>query len=316
MKKWLLRIGVVALFVLVAGGLLVLLYVGSMEKSPPDEQISVIMYDTESTGRWSSLEMGVRQACIEMEVEGPAIDAVPHMTGAQQQELAAREVAAGADGLLVAAQASDEMAKALEQQAGVPVVFVKNAPDGMDYVGADDAGMGRMLAQAIAGEEGRIALVARNMERMSVQARYEAFTSEMARQGREVSVVTPQAGRTLKEAMMAELTLRLSPAGLLVALDTATLEMLVDLVEELKSDVQVFGIGSSDRVVHALDQGKIAGMVFQDEYAIGYLAAMRLFVRLGLKGATDSDAAVQYAYVQRETMFSPEMERMLFPLVR
>lgn len=280
-----------------------ILYADVAGSPPPAAQISVIMYGAENNNRWQALELGIRQACRELDIEVPTTGISPSGDARQQAKLIEREVADGAQGLLIAPENSEEMAITLEDLFfELPIVFVKNGISGYEYVSVNEKDVASGLARQVLQHEGRIVLLADKLYQESIQARFEAFLQQLSVAGREVSIepFDEFGGGTDDD--------------ILVALDNETLESLIDRYQDADHSLHLFGIGSSDKVVHALKQGAVEGIVFENEFAAGYIATMRLAAKMGLTKETVY-ADLQYLYVTRQTMFQPEMERLLFPIV-
>lgn len=274
----------------------------------PDVQIGVVLYGSGDSARWDTLEQGIRQACRELDIESPVISAVAPAGSMGQERLILQEVDAGIDGLLLAPEDSEAMRSLLDERAlHIPVVLLKSEVTGLAFVGGDDAGMAKLLADSLAGIPGDVAVLAGSTRRQNVQLRQDVFLREMARQGHRVTVLEEAPSPWPHAGPM---------QGIVVALDTETLDLAIQARAEVTWDgASLYGIGSKNSIVHALNQGTVDGIVFQNEYAIGYIAMMRLAARLGL-AAAPADAPIQYRYVGRETMYEPDAERLLFPIVQ
>ena len=266
---------------------------------PPDMRIAVVMYGNGNGDRWRSLELGIRQACRDLEIESPII-----ITPGEDRQsgLIDREIADGVDGLLIAPENSEAQADSLEQLTfAIPIVFIMNGIESFSYVAADDAGMGRMLAEALSARSGRVLLIANHPPRKSAHLRVEAFLSYMAEAGVPV-------------APLDSLTAA-APGDIVVALDTETLESAIDFFAESPGGITLCGIGGSDKVVHALSQGIVDSVVFQNEYAMGYTATMALAEKLGIARPIP-DMPIQYLYADRKTMYEPDIANLLFSIVQ
>lgn len=263
----------------------------------PDVHISVIMYGDQDNDRWKELEQGAAQACQELSLEAPVFSVASAGDVEGQWQLVQREIEDGADGLLIAVEDSDAFAEYLQADPlPVPVVYLKNAPTGQAWESAMDADMSRLLAQEMAGQHKRVALLPANTARENVRLRRSAFLDEARQIGLAVTEV--DSGSFPPQ-----------DATAFVALDSQSLE---EAAQRRGRNLPVYGIGSGNQVSHALNQGKIEGVVFHNEYALGYLATMRLAQRMGVaKSAPGGE--VEYRYVDRTTMFLPEMEHLLFP---
>lgn len=263
----------------------------------PDMRISVIMYGGEGSARWDTLEQGIRQACRELEIENPVVYTAPAGDSHAQIQLIEQEAGDGAAGLLIAPENSADILPLLDSlSADVPFVLLKSGAGSYSFIGADDEGMARLLAQKLAEVPGTVTLLQGNTQRSNLLIRQRVFLAEMESLGKRV-----------------EISDRMPQEGIAVALDTAALDAAVNA--ERAEAVTLYGIGSKTSLVHALNQGLLQGIVYQNEYAIGYMAMMRLAVRLGLAEPLPGNE-VQFLYVDRDTMFTPDAERLLFPIAQ
>lgn len=285
------------------------LYTDGTAQPSPNAQVAIVAHGNESGDRWKALEAGVRQACRELDIESAVMNIAATRDSGMQFRLIEREIDSGISGLLIAPDNSAEMAVELERLYFlVPTVYVLNGIPDFDYVAADDAGMAELLAEKLASLDGGIALLTENSGRESVSRRLEAFLASMQAAGREVTII--QSAQEIK------------PAGagaqapvLVAALDTETLESAIDTLSDSDDTIRLYGIGSTDKIVHAMTQGVVEGVVFQNEYAAGYIAMMQLAMRMGLiVPAMPSD--IQYMYVDRLSLYEPDIERLLFPIVQ
>lgn len=298
------------IFALVMGRQLVR---GGATRTLQPAQIAVIVYGSANDDRWNALDQGIRQACRELEIETPTISMAAQGDAAAQLALLERELESGARGVLLAVEDSEQMAGALRASPlTVPVVYIHNAPTGEMAVAANGAALAGALAAALAGDVGHVAVAADALQRDSVRARLDAFEEAMRAQGTEVTVLTPGDGRSMRQTIASELTFRKPEIDVLVALDTEMLESVIDAVSSAMTEARIVGIGSSDKVVSALDRGVISDLVYQNEYAIGYLGLMRLAAEMNLIKAPP-EGEVQWMAVDRESMFAYEAERLLFP---
>ena len=78
----------------------------------------------------------------------------------------------------------------------------------------------------------------------------------------------------------------------------------------------VVGVGNSNRNIYALDRGDIADMIVINEFNMGYLAVAEAKKKLSSGLREMEQLRVGDTLVARDTMFSAENQKLLFPLVR
>lgn len=301
------------LFAIFSSLMVGLLYTERNSVTANSKKVAVVLYGTDSD-RWRSLDQGVRQACIELGIEKPVISTAS--SPQHQMELIQREVETGAKGLVVAPTSSNALREFLEQiNSSVPVMLVETASgDKLPCVAADDTAMAEALATLYASDDRKVAVLADNMSRSSVAARLEAFQKRMDQLGKPVMVLEKKDGPLSSTEYLTGEVWRQQP-DVLVALDDDTLAMAARAVELGELNIEVAGIGCSDVVVHALDKGYIARLCYSNEYAVGYLAVKRLAEKMGLGPSTD-DIPIQYGIASQQSLYEPDIMRILFPIIQ
>lgn len=298
-----------ALFALFIVIMLAVVNESILSNHPVSAEIAAIVYGGGSSDRWKSLELGIRQAFRELEMETPVLYIA--LDDEAEMNMIEREIEAGVSGLLVAPADSERMAEALEPLTFENrIIFMINAIDGFSYIAADDAGMGALLARELISRTDSVALLPETAARESTRRRREAFLQEMAKAGVSVRIlqdVSPENPHDAAEKMREGETL--------VALETEAFEQWADVLSDINQNVLLAGIGSSDKIVSAMGQGLVDCLVFQNEYAVGYIAAMQLAWQLGLCSAVP-EAEVQYLFVDAQTMYNTDVERILFNVIQ
>ena len=81
---------------------------------------------------------------------------------------------------------------------------------------------------------------------------------------------------------------------------------------------EVYGIGATDKIVYYLDKGSIGGLVFQNEFSIGYLGMEQMVNYLDNEASVRQmqEISIEYYKATRENMYDPELQRLLFPIVQ
>lgn len=101
----------------------------------------------------------------------------------------------------------------------------------------------------------------------------------------------------------------------LAAIDDLPLEMTVNVIGGTQDNLKVYGIGSSKQIVFALDQGLIEGIVFQNEFNMGY-EAVDILVQKIRKGGASEPMEIDFHQAVGATLHEPENERLLYPLIQ
>ncbi len=315
-KQWRITVFLV-LFAAVVGAVVWAVSAESAPKAKPTAQISVVLYG-ESAERWRSLSQGISQGCAELEIERPTFLTIPAAGGAAEQaRVLRREVENGADALLVAAIADEELRTALAEIANeVPVVMLESGVAGVGTrVSADDAQMGRELAAGMAKNTEKAIVIRPAPLRDSVSDRITAFLDEAAAHGLATEIWDIDS-RAASSAIASRLATGAN--GALMAPDNETLEAAVTALAETEQDAgqttELYGMGQSDKAVSSLDHGAATEICFQNEYSVGYIGLMRLASSLGFN-THSYDEPIEFRLIRHENMYLPENERLLFPII-
>lgn len=298
-------------------GLAFLAFLGCMaflltadQRRERDIRIAVTMYGADEY-RWRTFTQGLRQGCADLGIENPVV----LLADTQEALISRLGRETGAKGHIVAAAGAGEEVEAALETLSTPVFLVKTPVGDLPCARADDAAMATLLAEQLAKTEGHIALLSENLGRENNRLRREAFLAAMEAAEREVTLLEPLRGEDMPGEIASILAFHRPGIDVLVALDTETLEQAIDAYPLSMTSVALYGIGSSDQVVHALTQGMLQGVIFEDEYALGYIAARRLATLMGI-APEEAEAQAQYFYADASNMFDPDKERLLFPITQ
>jgi ribose transport system substrate-binding protein len=291
------------------------LYMDSMKITQRRVSISVVVYGSTS-GKWTSFRQGVEQAATDMEATVEFLTMSGTNDSQEEEEQIEKELEEGAEGMVVAVADSQKMADVLTRTASVvPVVLAESKLDTEDTficVEADAYAMGKELAAQIAEEEPddiSITVVQSGDERISQRERLAGFRAGCLEYGRKMVQVLTADSDALLELMESE-----EPV-VVAALDDQSLEEMVQLLADEQEQVSLYGIGSSEQIVAALDQGKIQGIVFQNEFNMGYEAVEALVQKIR-EGWTKDPAEIDYHRATEATLHEPENERLLYPIIQ
>lgn len=307
-RSMLLMLAMLLCFVLLFG---VLLRAGPETSSKQAQRISVVLYES-GGGRRTSMVLGIRQACTELEIESPIVVMADMNDTARQMSLIEEEMGSGTGGLIVA-PVDEALAPFLQTvNESLPLVLVETPlDDKITTVAQDDANLGKTLAQGMVAQESEVVVLYSNMHRQSNLLRYNAFMEEMQRLG--IAVEQWEAADGV--AKYIETQLAGKPPRAVVAFDTQTLEYAIDAAVAIDAHPRLYGIGSSEKIVYHLDRQLVTETCFVNEFNMGYAAVMKLAGKLGLAALTYPDA-IDYTLVNHSNMYNAEVERLLFPIIQ
>lgn len=254
----------------------------------------------------AALFAGMEKAAEDSKVILNYVVVPPTATLAEEQLLAEQEIADGARAVLlepVSTAGSGKMAEELSQRAAVVLLGERADMEAAGHFGsvsADNYAIGVVLGKEIAEilpNGGRIALLPESDARGSIAARRQGIREAL--RGSAVQVQEETQG-----------------VALLVGLEDSALTAAVESAAAEEKRPLVVGVGNSNRNIYALDRGDIADMIVINEFNMGYLAVAEAKKKLSSGLREMEQLRVGDTLVARDTMFSAENQKLLFPLVR
>ena len=316
---------ILAVLLFIALVLELVYYRYSARREEPIRQVSLIVYGTDAS-RWENLKQGAELAAENLNAEVTLITMSSENDAKEQISLIRREIANGADALLIAACDSEMIGAYMAGQSiDIPYVFAETGTmnENDELIAADDAQMAEALVKTIDENEKdwiKTAVIVDHTERESVRERLDAFVNTDIPYADEVVLWERNEQEKDKKAqffLQRELTEE--AVDVVVALDNSSMEELLDATVNLNKDIKIYGIANSSKSVSYLDHGLIRSLIFEDEFSIGYTATTRLLTnRSGARdlGITDTDRSVRYEVVNHDNMYETAYQRLLFPHVR
>ena len=280
-------------------------------------EISVILRETES-GTWSATRQGMEQAAMDLNVELRVLTLSRENDAEEQRDLLEREVASGADGVLLIPADREVLSEAVETAANTVLTMETDmSQDGASgYISVDNDALGRMLGDIAlngAPEGSSVLLLSGVSEATGISDRLTAAQEVLEAAGRKVYRCVLRPEESLESVLEGELA-ALAPAAV-VAFDTSTLERTARVLREKESAPLLYGAGSSAAIAAYLEQGAITAVAVRNEFAAGYLAVEAL-VEVISNHADVTAPPLSFSVVRKENMYDPENQKLLFPVTR
>lgn len=168
------------------------------------------------------------------------------------------------------------------------------------YVSMDNRATGRKLAEAVHAGGAKACTVFLLPDAASaVGERYEGFCARLDELGVARTVVeTNEPAEALGGSGHA-----------LVALEPMMAEALCRIPA---AKGRVYGVGTSNRLLQDVEDGKAAALIVQSDYNAGYLSLMSVIDRLG--GSEPESVTLESFLVTKENLFTEPLVQMLFPI--
>lgn len=275
---------------------------------------------------WKAIHAGAVKA-------GRELDVVIFWKGSQKEDDRAQQITVvedfisrGVDGIVLAPLDDRALCRPVQDAARekIPVVIIDSGLQGEDYISfvATDNYQGGVIAAKRLGEllggKGKIFLIRYQEGSASTMERergfYETVTKDFP--GLTLLVQDQYAGATTETAyQLAENLLGRFPdvEGIFAPNESSTFGTLRALQESgLAGKVKFVGFDSSPKLIQALRDGHLHGLILQNPVKMGYLGVTRMVQYLrGEKIPERVDTGV--TLVTRETMDTPEIRSLLSP---
>jgi ribose transport system substrate-binding protein len=301
------------LLILLAG----YVYLSEDKQSDKLINVSVLVYGNEN-GHWSSLKQGLSQAEKDYKIVFNYVATSLEDSAQEQIEQINREIEHGAQGLMIAVSDSAKLDETVLKLAKkLPIVLIETSvthTDGIEYLTANNYDMGAALADTLRKDQDstkRVAVIQANLQRNSVTERMQGFMDKLT--DYNISILEPSENGT-NQAQLRNLLMNQRPE-VVVAFDNNSLESLAYVVAGSKLDIKVYGIGNSDKVVYYLDKEMIQSIVYQNGLSTGYLGGQVLYNKI-TEESKEIEKEITYNVINKESMYSIENQRLLFPIVQ
>jgi len=311
MKEKMGQVGFVALGILFCLLLVAYAYFNN-DNTQENTRISVIL-NSGSSGQWEALQQGIDSFAKEKNVEVNYVMLEGTEDVQTQAELLHRELANGAEGILLNLPNKAELLgeidvalvdtnvrvvtvdSSLPLTADVTLVSSDNYAMGGDLAKValqDAAGQGDVLFGIVTGSTDMQANAERLRGVEEILGERIAFESESS------------AGIAQKDWKQTDHIL---------CLDARVGEEILELAKE--EGKKLYVIGRTEQLVYNLDKGYVDALLVTDEFVVGYTALQTLYQQIRLYQESD-DKEVPYIIVNRANLYQPENERIMFPVIQ
>jgi len=303
------------------------LYILSREtniKEIPVKNISVITRGKLSES-WENFKQGAEQAGTDLNANIRMISLGNEEANKleEQIELLEREVNSDADAIVIAPVDHEKMTASLEKmKRNIPVIMVESSVDSRqpyEIIACDNKKMGTALAEEVMRHGNlrkQILLIGGDISCSSILDREEAFRNTMKI---SYNTILEWEGADYSSDTILNY-LRTNNVDVIVAFDTEILENAAKALKEYEDQhppqlTELYGVGSSSKVIRYLENDNIVSIVVQDDYSMGYLGVRDAINAINGKEEKEK-TEISFKIVDHEHMYSEENQRLLFPFVR
>lgn len=312
------------LIVIISG---IAMFIGSISISQnlKDEktlQISLIVYDINSRN-WDNLKQGAELACSGLNAEIRFCGIEAYNDAKEQIALIEREIADGADAILLAACDSKAIGEYLDNATlNIPVVLVQNGAETKkeyDCVTNNDYEMGQLLGKTITSNENKIvkvAIISDGLEKKEIEARKQGVLDEIDSHVSKILVwERDEDEKQLITRKFIQNHLLEEAVDVVVALDNSASVALMDALINLNRSTKVYMISTADESVYYLDRGKVKALLYSSDFDIGYEGAK--YILDGKKAKKQfENIDIKYQIISKENMYDEDVQTFIFPFVK
>ena len=328
----------VLLSLIISGIIAVIIYASYRMLNVSSEKeystVSVIL-DNSSSDRWTAFREGLEQGALEERVYISVVSTDTFRSVGEEASAIRKELENGTDGLIVEpcrGDANNQLADTLPQTACVLAGFGLSAEKELDVVKPDWYEMGAAVAgkaaEYIAGESAgaRIGILCGNLRLEDMVSCLHGATDTLSDilAETDAAIIWEKSAEEVKSAEDLAEKISQGPVDVILALEDGMTELAVNSIsaqensgrKDSRQDIQVFGIGRSEKNIASLDEGLIQTLVVPDEYFMGYHCIKILAQKLGYHLSRTETARVPFVTVTKENIYEEDVETVLFPVVR
>ena len=302
---------------------------GSCKQGKPDKpRIAVIPKGT-THEFWKSVHAGTVKAARELAVDVVWKGPLREDDLKAQIDVMQSFTAQGVSGIVVAPLSDKGLVSAVGQavRAKIPVVIFDSDLQGRDYtsfVATDNFAAGKLAAEELAklmGDKGNVIVLRYNEGSASTANRENGFLEAIKKHaGIKVKSDNQYGGATTETAhQTSENLLSAMQAGqggvdgIFCPNESTTFGMLLALEKEgLAGKVKFVGFDASAKLVEAVRQGHLDGLVLQNPFQMGYLAVATLSRHLRGQ-AVDARIDTGATFVGKHNLERPEIRDLIAP---
>lgn len=282
-------------------------------------EVSILPRESDST-LWFTARQGMEQAAADLGVELRFLTLSTSNQAEEQKELLAREVAGGTDAVVLVPADVEVLAEgvsAASVKTAVVTMEAEMAGSGANaYIGVDSASLGTELGQAVLNgvpAGGTVLLLDSAPGNNGVSARLKSAAQVLEDSGRTVRVCTASHVLPLSELLSALLSADCPDA--VVAFEDGALEAAAAAIQGMNPRPLLYGMGSTSTIAAHLEQGVITAIAAQNEFAAGYLA-IEAAVQAARNEIGQKDSVLTCTLIRKENMYTPDNQKLLFPVTR
>jgi len=326
-KKKRKQISIILFVLLVLSFLLLLNDMLLSEENKKIYNISIIVRGRNSESLMI-MKQGIDQAASEMNANISFVTLSEENSASEQMELMNREIKNKADAIIIAPVDYEKMAEPIENAMNkVPVILIESKVKSekvLSSISCDNYNLGVSLGKEIiemGNKRANIAIVKNNLECSSIKDRYDGFMSAIKDTENTITSWEVSGGKQSDYYNQAKKLLEDNDVDVVVTFDPSILETIAEVKKDLssinkaKTFVEIYGVGSTSKIISFLEDKIISATAIQNEFNIGYLGVETAVNKINGK-KNNNNNTISSTVINIRNMYSEENQRLLFPFVR
>ena len=293
--------------------------VGRTPRKEERKHVSMIVFGEDSE-RWENMRQGAGLVCSDNDADLSMLTMMSENDVGEQEEIIEREIAGGADALIIAPCNSNVIEDYINRKKpGIPVVFIGSfiSKDTV-FIAPDDYQIGYDLGEEIVKNESDIvtvAIISENTQRDSVVLREKGLRDAIdGKVGKVIDWTRSDKEGPANTQVYIQKALVTDATDVIVTLDNSTGDALLDALENLNQSSKVYSISTSNQAVYYLYNKEIKALEYTNEFSMGYLAAVYAIDSSYAKKKYP-DEKIDHRLVRKENMYDKDNQTLLFPFV-
>ena len=293
----------------------------------------VLVYDVaviirgKNSEEWTVMKAGMNQASSEMNVNLRFISLIEENNVQEQKEYLQRQIDSGTDAIIISPADYTELVSVIESiNKKIPIVLFESkieSKENIPYISSDNYKLGQDLAEEVVrngNTRNNIIIAKSNYKFSSLNERYNGFIDEINKSKNTYEVMEmPIDDSKLYNKIKG--VMEENKSQVLVAFEPDILEAVGKIKKNVlsntnvKSDVELYGIGRTSAIISLIEEKIIDGTEIQNEFNVGYLSVKTAVYKIENK-KLDNKINIESTLINSENMYSKENQKILFPIVR
>ena len=276
--------------------------------------------DTRKSEDIKVIAEGISQAAKDMRVEVKSYVLANNNEVEAQIELIKKEVKGKVDAILLDPSDSNKLSETIKKAyKDVPIVLINSAITGFDsipIISCDNEEVGKEIADEIirnGNTRNNIGIIVTNKNKSNLQDMYRGFLSEISYSknnckelniGENINTYSQQINSFIKSENI----------DVLVTFERDILEELAQIKKENKLELELYGMGRTNKILSYLEEDIINSVAVQNEFNLGYLGVKIAVDKLNNKDT--SSKTIDFSIINKSNMYWDDNQKILFPFIK